>query len=103
MTHENSTKAYEEHKASGKRDCFRWRIWFAYSQFQNDGLTDREIMEIINEPDPNNVRPEITRLKKDGLLAEIGKTKCHKTGKTVRLCKTTNLPYFHKGGKGHAK
>ena len=35
--------------------------------------------------EPNMVRPSITILIKKGMLVEIGDTKCHVTGKKVRL------------------
>ncbi len=62
-------------------------------------LTDREIMQTLQEIDPNNVRPEITRLKQDGLLIEVGKNKCSFTGKTVRLVTVTGTPYFNRHEK----
>ena len=54
--------------------------------FVEDGAgTDRQIMERCNFSEPNMVRPSITALVQDGMLEEIGSTKCHITGKKVRL------------------
>ena len=47
--------------------------------------TDRQIMERVMLSEPNMVRPSITILIKKGMLVEIGDTKCHVTGKKVRL------------------
>lgn len=49
--------------------------------------------------DFNLVRPEITRLIKDGLIKEVGKTRCNWTGKTVRHCTSTGKEYFARGNK----
>ena len=54
--------------------------------FVNDGAgTDRQIMERCGYTEPNMVRPSITALVQGGMLEEIGNTKCHITGKKVRL------------------
>ena len=47
--------------------------------------TDRQIMERVMLSEPNMVRPSITTLVQNGMLAEIGTTRCHVTGKKVRL------------------
>lgn len=103
MLHENSTKSYEEHKASGKRESYRFRAFQIIQELGLLGITDRQVMQTLGENDPNNVRPEITRLKEDGIVCETGKTKCKTTGKTVRLVCCTGTPYFEKGNKTRAK
>lgn len=47
--------------------------------------TDRQVMDGLGFRDPNAVRPRVTELVLDGLLVEIGTTRCTTTGKTVRL------------------
>lgn len=74
---------------------FRRKIYELLRQ-RTEPLTDREIMNALNEHDPNNVRPEITRLKDDEIIRELGKKRCSITGKTVRIVGLTGLPYFEK-------
>ena len=91
--HENTKESYEEEKSSGHLESNRHRIYTLLSTVPG-GLTDRMIMEYLLEEDFNNIRPEITRLKEDGILHELGKTKCPKTGKSVRMVALTGAPYF---------
>ena len=84
--HANSSKSLKEQKAKGKTEHFRLAI-FGLMVARNVPLTDREVMSILQEQDVNNVRPEITRLKQDGLLVEVDKVKCLWTGKSVRRCR----------------
>ncbi len=53
------------------------------------GLTDRQVMEAMGFTDGNSVKPRISEMVDDGRLAEVGKVKCHVTGKTVRICMNT--------------
>jgi hypothetical protein len=92
--HENSVNSYKDFKKI-KQNCFRARIWNFYNDAKNP-LTDREVMQGLQENDFNNIRPEITRLKQDGLLKEVGKTKCFITGKTVRISSVTDKAYFNR-------
>ena len=88
--HTNSTESYREQKKNGKTDHFRKRIWETLRD-SNKPMTDREIMAELNEADCNNVRPEVTRLKQDGLIRECEKKICQWTGKKVRqtvICST---------------
>lgn len=96
MTHENSNASYSEHKRSGKREHFRIAI-FEIIKTATEAVTDRQVMQILKQSDPNNVRPEITRLKDDLLVKETGKAKCQVTGKTVRLVCWTGREYCRKG------
>jgi len=48
--------------------------------------TDREVAEALGFTDMNSVRPFITRLKKDGVVREVGNVRCPVTGRTVRRC-----------------
>lgn len=99
MVHINSTVSYQEQKELGKIDSFRLKVYntIANSPF---GLTDRQVMYNLRESDFNNIRPEITRLKQDGLVGEIGKTKCFYTGKMVRVVVVLlDKPYFTRGNK----
>jgi len=85
--HQNSVESYDEHKSSGKARSFRIKILGVLSRHDTP-LTDREIMNILGEVDVNNIRPEITRMKQEGILVECGKITCQHTGKTVRLSTT---------------
>lgn len=91
--HENSTKSYQEQKASGRSENFRFKI-FNLLLRHKEGLTDRQLMDALCETDVNNIRPEITRLTQDGLVVPVGKTRCQKTGKTVRVSACSGVPYF---------
>jgi hypothetical protein len=90
--HENSTASLREQQASGASETFRRRVFETISTALVP-MTDREVMEALGEAEVNNVRPEITRLKQDGLLVETGKTKCAWTGKQVRQTKATGAKY----------
>ena len=95
--HENSRESFKEYRKA-KGFSYRSRIWNLYHAAGRP-LTDREIMQSLLETDPNNIRPEITRLKQDGLLVEVGKNKCPVTGKTVRIATVTNRIYFNRNEK----
>jgi predicted HTH transcriptional regulator len=92
--HQNSRDSYKDFRGV-KQSSYRARIWNLYND-AGKPLTDREIMQTLHEIDPNNIRPEITRLKQDGLLMEVGKNKCPVTGKTVRIATVTNRVYFNR-------
>jgi hypothetical protein len=96
MVHDNSTTSYDEHKGSGKAEIFRIKIYNLIVA-SSRGITDRQLLEALDESDVNNVRPEITRLKQDGLIEEIGKVQCERTGKAVRISAPTGRPYFSRG------
>ena len=71
-------------------DHARKRIWETLRD-SNKPMTDRELMAELSEDDVNNVRPEVTRLKQDGLIRECEKKICQWTGKKVRqtvICST---------------
>lgn len=101
--HENSTASFKEQKENGRAENFRKQIYdLLFRRSIEDGLSDREIMSILNETDVNNIRPEITRLIDDGLVQEVGKKKCQWTNKTVRFSIGTGRVYFprHQKPKG---
>lgn len=77
---------------------FRWKIYSLLQQ-RIDPMTDRQIMYSLQETDFNNIRPEITRLRDDGIIRECGKARCEHTGKSVRTVQLTGLPYFKRQGK----
>ena len=93
MIHENSKQSYQEQKAKGRSQSFRQAVYCTIG-ISPTPLTDREVMNTLKETDVNNIRPEITRLKQDGLLEEADKKTCQFTGKTVRTSKITLTPYF---------
>lgn len=100
--HENSTLSLQQQKASGRTTHFRRAIWDTLVA-SREPMTDRQIMDVLKETDVNNVRPEITRLKQDGLIAEASeKTICSHTGKRVRrtfVCSTVYSEHRTKSKK----
>lgn len=93
-THPNSARSLNEQIASGKTSTFR-RAIHALLKASGGAMTDRQIMEALHEPDVNNIRPEITRLKQDGLIEELAdKVVCEVTRKRVRSCRVTLEDYF---------
>lgn len=81
--HENSTRSLEEQKEAGRTEHFRKAIFDLLAK-EKKPMTDRELMVALKEPDCNNVRPEVTRLKQDRVIEEVDKVKCQWTGKRVR-------------------
>jgi hypothetical protein len=96
--HPNSTKSYEEEKLAGHVSSFRKMVFECYAR-SSSPLSDRDVLKLLDNPDVNNVRPEITRLKHDHLIKEVGRTVCPTTNKTVRICAATGDPYFSRGNK----
>lgn len=92
MIHENSNTSREEEKKSGRAGDYRRRIHEFLARTPL-GATDRYVMNVLGVTDANLVRPEITRLKANGLVREIGKVKCIITGRVVRLVTATDVPY----------
>ena len=79
--HPNSRKSWEE-----ARQNLPKRKRLVLDAFISSGAgTDRDILERTALTEPNMVRPSISGLVKDGMLIEIGSTKCKVTGKRVRL------------------
>ena len=101
LIHQNSKDSFKGYKKYSQ-DSFRRRIYEAYKHSES-ALTDREVMRILAESDVNNIRPEITRLKQDGLLVEVGKTQCKETFKTVRIIKISGKAYFNRNEKPKEK
>lgn len=95
--HDHSTQAYAEQQETGRLRHYRKAIFDLFAAGKR--FTDREIMVALNEPDANNISPEITRLKQDGLLREAGKVRCKWTQKTVRQTEATGAVYFERGAK----
>jgi len=52
-------------------------------------MTDRDVMEALELPDMNCVRPRITEGIREGWIAEAGETVCPVTGMTVRTVRIT--------------
>lgn len=98
MRHENSPESLQGQVKKGKPFSYRRKVWEILSQ-RTEPMTDREIIETLHEQDVNNVRPEITRLKQDQLIMEVGKKKCPVTGKPVRLVRITGRPFFQRRAK----
>lgn len=84
--HVNSLAAYD----AGRRELFSVRELaildvLRSNPWGNVPRTDREIMKSLGFADMNTVRPRITELIKDGVLAEKGSVEDATTGKWVRL------------------
>lgn len=94
--HQNSTLSLQEQIDKGLTKKFR-RAIFDLIKASAVPLTDRQLMQLLHETDVNNVRPEVTRLKQDGLLIETNKVTCQWTGKRVRQTTWTGKPYFDRG------
>lgn len=91
--HDNSRRSHNEHESSGKGETYRKRIIVLLTEI-GVPMTDRQIINILNVMDVNNIRPEITRLKQKGILQESGKVKCPITRKTVRtVCIAQKGPF----------
>lgn len=88
--HDNSTLSYNEQKEKGRCHHFRRAI---FDLLCKSAMTDRELMEALKEPDVNNIRPEVTRLKQDGLVQEVGSKICQWTKKKVRVSTACSTVY----------
>lgn len=93
--HANSLAAYD----AGREELFSARelaiLAFLKSApfgMENVPRTDREIMTALGFTDMNSVRPRITELIKDGVLAEEGSVECQTTLKQVRLVCFSRAP-----------
>jgi len=85
MIHENSLKAYREERP--KLGARARMILARYRVGEGKGFTDRLTLDFLypGSDNMNLVQPRITELIKGRYLKEIGKTRDHATGKTVRL------------------
>ena len=70
--HENSIKSNSEHIESGKRETWRNKVYSVFKAYPDGSLSDREVMIMLDTEEPSLIRPEITRLKADGLIEECG-------------------------------
>ena len=79
-SHLNSRAAYHDgQRVHGKR------LTRILSYLREAGpCTDREVMQGLNLPDMNSVRPRITEGIRAGLLRECGMARCFITEKMVR-------------------
>jgi len=65
------------------------RKWLAGYIGKMPEPTDRDVMEALDLPDMNCVRPRITEGIREGWIAEAGETVCPVTGMTVRTVRIT--------------
>lgn len=80
--HPNSIGAYHEEGVElSKRSAL---IVEHFAQVRHP-MTDRQVMEGLQMPDMNAVRPRITELIKRGVLREVGTTIDYVTGRRVRI------------------
>jgi hypothetical protein len=79
--HANSRAAYFEAAGMISRRAQMVLDWVR----ANGRATDRQVMQGLGFTDGNAVKPRISELIQIGLLVEVGATRCHITGKTVRL------------------
>ncbi len=83
--HDNSIKSYYElAKELGEK---QFQIYNLFCSQKSTPLTDRQVKDLMNLDDMNQVRPRINELIKKDLLMEITPCKCQTTGKTVRRLK----------------
>lgn len=78
--HENSLEAFRTLPRQGRQAA----ILAVYAG--GAWLTDREVAERLGCTDMNAVRPRISELVDDKVLAEVGTAKDHATGRPVRIC-----------------
>ena len=82
--HPNSVNAYWEGRLDNSFSK-RERLIMSCLRDHNEPMTDRQILEDLELPDMNAVRPRITELIKDaGILEECGTRIDDCTGKPVR-------------------
>ena len=79
--HQNSIESYH---SSGPLISRRAQMVLDWVR-ANGRATDRQVMQGLGFTDGNAVKPRISELIQIGLLVEVGATRCHITGKTVRL------------------
>jgi len=95
-----STHSFKREHASGRPYSYRRKIFEVLNQ-RAEPLSDRDMINILQAADVNNVRPEITRLVQDGILQECGEKKCPQTGRTVRIVRVApGARYFDKNKQG---
>lgn len=80
--HENSIQAYYDHINSGAKFKQREKV-LKFVEYCGQH-TDRAIAEAIGI-ERSDVRARISKLVKDGMLEEVGNTKCPVSGKIVRV------------------
>lgn len=90
LIRDNSLEAWIAGNLSGnfanrKADILRWLD-------RNGPATERQIKDALQLEEMNYVRPRVTELVKDGVLAEAGSTKCPTTGRTVRIVMLAETP-----------
>lgn len=88
----NSAESFTQFTESGSREKYRRKIFDLLAE-RKAPMTDREMMNALSVTDPNLIRPEITRLREDGVVKGAGDTKCVETGRKVRLSELSGIPY----------
>jgi len=81
--HAHSLQAYTQERDSGQFSKREHMI--LHAMHTGDSMTDRQLMHILQFPEPGCIRPRVNRLLELGVIEECGETKCIWTRKTVRL------------------
>lgn len=96
MAHANTQQSFSAEVRAGRPFTYRRKIFEVLNQ-RSEPLSDRDVINILQASDMNNVRPEITRLIQDGILQECGEKKCDITHRTVRVIRIAHgAAYFDK-------
>lgn len=80
--HPNSKAAFVALDDLGKRQRAVYNILLDHGP-----MTDREVLDILDGHDMNQVRPRITELIHAGWVQELGRVSCAVTGRPVRRVK----------------
>lgn len=80
--HDNSIQTFYETEQD--REKRRAEVFEVYVK-AGRSMTDREVCKALGYNDLNAVRPRCSELVDEGLLIEVGKTRCPITNRRVRL------------------
>ena len=83
--HNNSINTYKilsEHLSNREEIVLK-----VYSDHYPTPISDKYVLQLLEETDPNRVRPRVTGLLKKGRLVETGKVMCPHTNQMGRHCR----------------
>lgn len=81
MTRQTSIDVYEQIKAEGLLEGWRWRVY--QTLFRHGPLTSGEAHKAVGEGTKNDVATRISELKAMGCVREVGTRPCRVTGRNV--------------------